>query len=880
MQSIVAWPQRLPAWLIAIARNAGLFALLASGASAAEPEFARAPAPDWVETVALPSGYKVPTQQISDGVYYLLADTQTRVEASRKVTFRRFATRTISAGGVQESANIEIPFDPSYQRLTLHAINVVRDGLTIEKLPGAAVRVLQREEELEQLIYDGSKTISVFLDDVRIGDVVDYSYSIAGVNPVFGNRHFGSFRLRWGAPLELLTARLLVPEGRAVTLHSRNGATVPRAIRRDGFEEYRMHLARLPALVVEKDAPSWFQPYPQLEWTEFADWNAVARWAAPLYRQQAPLSAALQRELARIRKAGLDDAGNMLAVLKLVQAEVRYLGVEIGAGSHAPTMPNQVFERRFGDCKDKTLLTIVLLEALGIQARPALVNTTDLRAVRESAPRPDAFDHVIVRAELAGKTYWLDPTRSVQSGSPATLFQPDFEVALIVDPASTGLVPMRVPASSGWAKRVHALVDASDGFDKPMRYTITTRGKGGSAESLRNTLATSNLQALQKDYLNFYASYYPKISVAAPMTASDDAEANQVTTVEHYLVKDFWVRSGSKPRREASVYAPEIEEMLKESPSLIRLSPLHQAFPLDLTLTTEVLLPEEWPVKAQTVRVDDPAFAFERVISAGPSRVLIVDRYRTLAGQVPAARAAAHADKLKLARDELGYTFSITDGAGGASAGNLLQRFNWPLAMLALVLLLGFSELARRLYRYDPPPATSPADPALEGFGGWLVLVIIGLVVLPVRVLGNVIEALPAFAADNWARLTVHGGADYHPLWAPALLFDLVLIIAQLVGAALVLVLFFHKRRSTPRVYIAFVLLSLAGATAGTLGLTVLPDSAPSSKDWIELARTAVAAAIWCPYWLLSKRVRATFTRAWRQPAAPRPAIIGRPASG
>ena len=43
-----------------------------------------------------------------------------------------------------------------------------------------------------------------------------------------------------------------------------------------------------------------------------------------------------------------------------------------------PTQELLTLARRFGDCKDKALLTVTLLRALGVQADPVLVNT-DLR---------------------------------------------------------------------------------------------------------------------------------------------------------------------------------------------------------------------------------------------------------------------------------------------------------------------------------------------------------------------------------------------------------------------------------------------------------------------------------------------------------------------
>ncbi len=82
--------------------------------------------------------------------------------------------------------------------------------------------------------------------------------------------------------------------------------------------------------------------------------------------------------LARIKaiETGYSTQGEKIAaVLNFVQEEVRYLGFESGLGSYKPFAPNQVFEQRYGDCKDKSLLMVTMLRKMGIEAYPVLVNT-------------------------------------------------------------------------------------------------------------------------------------------------------------------------------------------------------------------------------------------------------------------------------------------------------------------------------------------------------------------------------------------------------------------------------------------------------------------------------------------------------------------------
>lgn len=859
-----------------------LVLLLGSAPVAATAEdFVIAPAPDWVSPVVSPRKFEVPVGQISDGVYYLLSDTQIRIEESGKSVYRHLAMKAVTEGGVQTTANVEIGFDPSYQRLSLHAINVIRDGRTIAKLASASIRVLQREKELEYLIFDGSKTANVFLDDVRVGDVVEYSYSLSGANPVFGNFQFGTIPLQWAVPVERLHARLLVPAGRPIGLNARNSSLRPAAVQRGGFKTYEINQTRLPALLVEKDAPAWFDPYPAVEWSEFAGWQAVAHWAVPLYQVPTQLSPAIQAEVGRIARSGSNDTDKLLAVLRFVQREIRYLGVEIGPGSHAPRQPGLVFDRRFGDCKDKALLTTSMLSALGIRARPALVNTALLQGIGDATPSPGAFNHVIVQARVGDRDYWIDPTRITQKGTLDTLFQPDFGYALIVDRATKGLERMKPAAASAFKKTVHAIFDTSAGLDKPTRYTVTTTAEGRGAEELRSTFANSNLQNLQKTYLNYYAGYYPSIRVASPMTMSEDDSNNRITVVEHYAISDFWPRSSTEARREARIEAPDVEDYLRESPSSIRLAPIAVGHPVDFTQTTEVLLPETWDIEPDTTTIEDPAFAFERVTTPGDKRIVIKDHYRSRVDHVAAKDAARYAESLKRARASLGYELYFND-TPPARSGHPLERFNWTLALLGCLLLLSFSWAARKLYRYDPPSSSFPIDPALQGLVGWLILPAIGIVLMPFLALSGLRELLPALASDNWARLTTFGNADYHALWAPLLLFELGVNLAQLVAGVLLIILFFKRRSSTPRVYVAVLAASFLALVADVLAATQVPgaEAKLSAEDITNITRTLTSLALWGTYFLVSKRVKSTFVRRWKPVCAPPPIPMDAPTAG
>ena len=228
----------------------------------------------------------------------------------------------------------------------------------------------------------------------------------------------------------------------------------------------------------------------------------------------------------------------MLAALRLVQSQMRYLGVEVGMNSHLPNPPSLVFDRRFGDCKDKALLTVALLSRLGIDANVALVNTSMQKGLAEGLPNPGSFDHVIVRVVVDHKPYWLDPTLSEQRSDLAHLTQPDYGLALVVEPATTRLVPMDT-ARSRIAKRPCTSCSMRARVSKSLSAIRSPRSTKAAKRIRTGQPASKNLVDLQKGYLNWYANYYPHISVAAPLNVKDDEANNRLTISEHYQIVDI-----------------------------------------------------------------------------------------------------------------------------------------------------------------------------------------------------------------------------------------------------------------------------------------------------------------------------------------------------
>src|SRR5262249_34189913 len=153
----------------------------------------------------------------------------------------------------------------------------------------------------------------------------------------------------------------------------------------------------------------------------------VAKWSDDLFKPDAASLADVEALAAKIRGEHAGRDAQIAAAIRFVQDDVRYLGIEMGRGSHEPRQPHATLVQRYGDCKDKAFLLALLLGRLGVEARPALVNSKLRHRLDEFLPSPFLFDHVITQVVDGKQTYWIDPTIAAQGGTLQTIDTPNDE---------------------------------------------------------------------------------------------------------------------------------------------------------------------------------------------------------------------------------------------------------------------------------------------------------------------------------------------------------------------------------------------------------------------------------------------------------------------
>lgn len=663
-----------------------LYSVYSFGLPAVEDHLVYAPIPSWVRDISVEHSEHTPEAQITSGTFYLLVDRQVRVpERGKQEAFYHYATQIVNQSGLEREAQINIEFDPAYQSVVLHRVQLWRDGRKIDQMGQAKLSLLQREKNLKRLLYDGRLSANIILPDVRVGDIVEYSYTRQGTNPVYG----GTFALRldtqWAIPVGHLHLRLLWERDEPLAVRALNGAKEPQVRDYPAGREYLFEENNVQPLLTSSQTPEWYDPYGQLIMTNSESWSDVVDWALPLYRSAVQVDADIQAIATGILSSHQTRETQIYAALAFVQSEVRYLGLEMGEGSHKPSPATETLARRYGDCKDKAVLLISLLDALGIEAHPALVNTVREHKVADYPAMVSAFDHVIVHFRHEEKDWWVDPTRQHQRGTLHTLAQSAYGYALVVKSGIAELTKMEVVPSGKIV--IQDEFDLSGGPEAAARYETTTRYDGFEAEQQYQSFSRNSSGETAQQYLNFYKKRYPTIAATSALNVAESPDGGTLVVAEQYEITDVW--GNDSGNSVFSVGAHAVSDALRDVEERERNAPFALQHPHHVIQKITVALHQNnWSFSEEPFVEENRFFTYRSNVLFDPAtNALNLDyEYTSHTDHVPMEYIDEYIQAVKSVEDHTGYTVYYGASSGANTDDSNDSPFDWFALVAALYI--------------------------------------------------------------------------------------------------------------------------------------------------------------------------------------------------
>jgi transglutaminase-like putative cysteine protease len=356
--------------------------------------------PGWLEdAVDESAGISVPVEATAITLRKV-ADVEIS-SGGRARTRLKYAIKILTSDGM-EFATLSQPVYPFLKSKHLKGWVVRPDGSSRE-LDKANILTVGGQGSAGY--YDDSHILIARASHVEPGDIVAFEMELEEKG---WTSFLQSFTFQIQQPVRLARFSVEVPRGWDVSYGTWRAGSI-------GFqhqdERYVWTATDLEYQPEEPLAPSWYYLSrrigfacfdPEEEGTTFfADWPSVAQWCSDVYTEPSSVTPDVRQQALDIVSGEATFEDKVAAISDFIQKEIRYVAVEIGKHRWQPRPAATTLFNRYGDCKDKTVLTVSMLDAVGIEAVPVLCNPVypvDLRV-----PTPFQFNHCIVAISLPGE---------------------------------------------------------------------------------------------------------------------------------------------------------------------------------------------------------------------------------------------------------------------------------------------------------------------------------------------------------------------------------------------------------------------------------------------------------------------------------------------
>ncbi len=808
-------------------------------------------APSWLQTVNDDLNKKPASARISNGYYYELIDRQ--INLVNQTKYFHFVRQIVNESGVQDASEVSVYFSPQFQRVIFHTVCIIRNGKVINRLNANDIKVVQEETEASDYQYTGIKRAYITLRDVRKADRVEYAYSVVGFNPVFSGRYSEEFFFNSQTAVTNYYLTLLAEPSRILYIKTYNKAPMPLQQPAGPYKIYQWNNPEIAVGQTESNSPSWFTADPYVSITEYESWERVAAWGLDIFNHyQYSISASLERKIAEWHRNSSGDPDKFANLaLRFVQDQVRYMGLEIGVYTHQPHAPSEVFDRRFGDCKDKALLLATILRHEHIEAYVALVNTLEKEKLAQDPPAATSFDHAIVALKRSSGFVFVDPTISMQRGELINSFIPAYGYALVLRPGETNLQPVDPGFLYNISVSESAIAEDADSS----LFLVRTVYSGGAADDMRGYFASNSQQEIEDNYTKYYAGIFEGIAIMKPVEVTDDSLKNELSVEETYGIPGIWHKQDDG-KKQLNVFAKTLGSRIPD-PGSGNTSPVALSYPFSIQYDLQLKMPIEFPKSIKSFHVKNDCYQFDFSPEEKGKLLTYHYKFKTFRDYIPSENIVQYKKDYKEIDKCLSLSFSRNDiSAAGASAPDTQKQgeFNWVLVWVAFFFGVAFTSLCRYLNRktilqeYDGETGWP--------LGGWTLF--LGITI-GIRIVLQIYVSWQQhyFQQDTWAGLGNLGGARLKGM----LVFELFMALFSLGGSIALLYWFLNKRDIFPKMFVYY----FSGVFALQLVQLILYYliAAPVGDLKQQLAtglfRSLIYGMIWITYILKSERVRNTF---------------------
>lgn len=285
------------------------------------------------------------------------------------------------------------------------------------------VKDFKEKDELDQSFYDDSKSLNFIFPNLKKGSKSLLKYKENIKNPRFLNPfYFADFY-----PIVNNKVTIIADKNIDLTFKEFNTEHLDLSFKKEEKKNtniYSWEVKNIDKYKYEVSAPTYKKILPHIvpiitSYTANNTNTSLANKVSDLYDwyyslvkdiNQEPANEDLVKLVKELTANKTNELEKVKAIYYWTQQNIKYIAFEYALGGFIPRQANDVFQKKYGDCKDNSSILYKMLDIAGIKGDLTWIGTRSIPYNYADVPTPIVDNHMILSYTNNDTTYFLDAT--------------------------------------------------------------------------------------------------------------------------------------------------------------------------------------------------------------------------------------------------------------------------------------------------------------------------------------------------------------------------------------------------------------------------------------------------------------------------------------
>jgi len=573
--------------------------------------------------------------------------------------------RVQSDAGVQRMGQLVFGYSSANEQMEMAYVRVRCPDGTVIAASAADVQDLPSPVAREAPVYSDFREKHITVPGLQPGQELEYSIVVRTEKPLIPGQFWTEYSFEKQVIVLDEELEINLPRQRAIKLKTQPGFE-PQISDEGDRRIYRWTSSnrKRESDSDKKKKPKRPKPeLPDITLSTLNGWDEVGRWYWELQKDRIVPTAAVRAKAEELIRGRSTDLEKVEALYDFVATNFHYVSLSFGMGRYQPHPAGDILSNRYGDCKDKHTLLASLLEAVGLHAYPALINSS--HEIDPEVPSPSQFDHVITVVPLQEQYVWMDTTTEV---APFRLLAfPLRNKQALVIPGDRPSSLVQTPADPPFPNRQEVEIEGKINDLGKLEATVRQTTRGDNELALR--AAFRRISSRQwKDLVQTLDALYALPGEVSEIQAGDPDDTSKPFRFEYRVSQPNYLDWSARKTQPALFLPilglPEADTEAEDKNEALRLGA-----PAEVDIRLKLELPRRYSVRAPVaVTVKRDYGEYRSTYSLEDNRVTAERVLVTRMRELPASRISDYAAFRRTVRSDAEQKLQLETTVTGTPA--------------------------------------------------------------------------------------------------------------------------------------------------------------------------------------------------------------------